>query len=60
MTDKRIFNFNAGPAALPLQVLKEIQASFLNFDHSGMSVTEISHRSPYFDNVINGHRFNLP
>jgi len=53
MTDKRIFNFNAGPAALPLQVLKEIQASFLNFDHSGMSVTEISHRSPYFDNVIN-------
>jgi len=53
MTDKRIFNFNAGPAALPLTVLEEIQTSFLNFDQSGMSVTEISHRSPYFDNVIN-------
>jgi len=53
MTDKRIFNFNAGPAALPLQVLEEIQASFLNFKHSGMSITEISHRSSYFDDVIN-------
>ncbi len=53
MTDQRIFNFNAGPAALPLPVLKEIQASFLNFDNSGMSVTEISHRSAYFDRVIN-------
>jgi len=53
MTDKRIFNFNAGPAALPLQVLEEIQASFLNFNHSGMSITEISHRSSYFDEVIN-------
>ncbi len=53
MTDKRIYNFNAGPAALPLQVLKKIQSSFLNFQNSGMSVTEISHRSPYFDDVIN-------
>ncbi|MBU1194924.1 MAG: 3-phosphoserine/phosphohydroxythreonine transaminase [Proteobacteria bacterium] len=53
MTDKRIHNFNAGPAALPLKVLKEIQASFLNFDNSGMSITEVSHRSKYFDNVIN-------
>ncbi len=53
MTDKRIFNFNAGPAALPIKVLEEIQASFLNFDQSGMSITEISHRSSYFDDVIN-------
>ncbi len=53
MTDKRIFNFNAGPAALPIQVLEEIQSFFLNFDQSGMSITEISHRSSYFDNVIN-------
>ncbi len=53
MTDKRIFNFNAGPAALPIKVLEEIQSSFLNFDNSGMSITEVSHRSPYFDNVIN-------
>jgi phosphoserine aminotransferase len=53
MTNERIFNFNAGPAALPLPVLEQIQSSFLNFDNSGMSVTEISHRSSYFDNVIN-------
>jgi len=53
MPDQRIYNFNAGPAALPLKVLEEIQSSFLNFNGSGMSVTEISHRSSYFDDVIN-------
>ncbi len=53
MTDQRIYNFNAGPAALPLKVLEEIQSSFLNFNQSGMSITEISHRSVYFDDVIN-------
>lgn len=49
----RIFNFNAGPAALPLSVLEEIQATFLDFRDSGMSITEVSHRSPWFDDVIN-------
>lgn len=53
MTDQRIYNFNAGPAALPLSVLEKIQSSFLNFSNSGMSITEVSHRSPYFDGVIN-------
>ncbi|MFH1156755.1 MAG: 3-phosphoserine/phosphohydroxythreonine transaminase [Pseudomonadota bacterium] len=53
MGDKRIYNFNAGPAALPLPVLEEIQASFLNFKGCGMSITEISHRSSWFDEVIN-------
>jgi len=51
--ENRIFNFNAGPAALPLSVLEEIQESFLNFKGSGMSITEISHRSKWFDEVIN-------
>ncbi len=50
---KRIYNFNAGPAALPLPVLEEIQASFLDFKGSGMSITEVSHRSKWFDDVIN-------
>jgi len=54
MTDQRIYNFNAGPAALPLSVLEEIQASFLDFNGSGMSIIEISHRSSSFDGVING------
>jgi phosphoserine aminotransferase len=52
-TMKRIYNFNAGPATLPLVVLEEIQDSFLDFKGSGMSVTEISHRSKWFDDVIN-------
>ncbi|MBW1721154.1 MAG: 3-phosphoserine/phosphohydroxythreonine transaminase [Deltaproteobacteria bacterium] len=50
---KRIHNFNAGPAALPLPVLEEIQEEFLDFKGSGMSITEISHRSKWFDDVIN-------
>jgi len=53
MPQHRIHNFNAGPAALPLPVLEEIQASFLNFNQSGMSIVEVSHRSKWFDDVIN-------
>ncbi len=53
MHPNRIYNFNAGPAALPQVVLEEIQASFLDFAGSGMSITEISHRSKWFDDVIN-------
>lgn len=53
MKHNRIYNFNAGPAALPLKVLEEIRDSFLNFADSGMSITEISHRSKWFDDVIN-------
>ncbi|MDM8540241.1 3-phosphoserine/phosphohydroxythreonine transaminase [Desulfococcaceae bacterium HSG9] len=53
MQTNRIYNFNAGPAALPESVLEEIRESFLNFDGSGMSITEISHRSKWFDDVIN-------
>ena len=50
---KRINNFNAGPAALPLPVLEEIREEFLDYKGSGMSVTEVSHRSKWFDDVIN-------
>jgi phosphoserine aminotransferase len=53
MKMERINNFNPGPAALPLAVLKEIQASLLNCAGSGMSITEISHRSKLFDDVVN-------
>ena len=37
--------------------LEEIQENFLNYAGSGMSVTEISHRSPWFDDIINDERF---
>lgn len=53
MSEERIYNFNAGPAALPLSVLEEIKDSFLNYNKTGMSVTEISHRSKAFDDIIN-------
>ena len=50
--EHRIHNFNPGPAALPLSVLKEIREEFLSFRGSGMSLTEISHRSPQFEEVL--------
>jgi phosphoserine aminotransferase len=50
---KRIHNFNAGPAALPLAVLEEIQGELLDYKGSGMSIMEVSHRSKWFDDVIN-------
>ena len=53
MEANRIYNFNPGPAALPLEVLKEAQAEFLNFDNSGMSILEISHRAKAYDEVHN-------
>ena len=43
----------AGPAALPLEVLEEAQASLTDFGGSGMSVMEISHRSPEFIEIAN-------
>jgi phosphoserine aminotransferase len=49
----RIYNFNAGPAALPLPVLEHAREEFLDYQGSGMSVTELSHRSPWFDAIIN-------
>ena len=51
-TPKRVFNFNPGPAALPLEVLQEAQQEMLDFRGTGMSVMEISHRSKEFENVI--------
>jgi phosphoserine aminotransferase len=50
---KRIHNFNPGPAALPLPVLQQIQEEFLDYRGSGMSILEVSHRSKWFDDVIN-------
>ncbi len=53
MSTGRIYNFNAGPAALPLPVLEKIQSELLDFGGSGMSIMEISHRSALFEGVIN-------
>ena len=50
----RIHNFNAGPAALPLPVLEQIQSEFINYKGAGMSMLEISHRSNWFEDIMNG------
>jgi phosphoserine aminotransferase len=51
-TVKRIHNFSAGPATLPLEVLEIAQREFLNYNNSGMSIVEMSHRSKEFTKVI--------
>ena len=48
----RVFNFSAGPAVLPEEVLKEAAAEMLDYDGSGMSIMEMSHRTKTFDKVI--------
>lgn len=48
----RIFNFNPGPAMLPLSVLKQIQEELLDYKGSGMSIMEASHRSKWFEDVL--------
>ncbi|MEF3304090.1 3-phosphoserine/phosphohydroxythreonine transaminase [Paenibacillus sp. GYB003] len=48
---KRAYNFNAGPAALPLDVLKQAQEEFVDFRGIGMSIMEISHRSKEYEQV---------
>ena len=47
----RVFNFAAGPATLPLEVLEQARSELLNWHNSGMSVMEISHRSKAFVGV---------
>jgi phosphoserine aminotransferase len=51
---KRIYNFSAGPAVLPLAVLEEAQRDLVALPGVGMSVMEISHRSKTFDAIIQG------
>jgi phosphoserine aminotransferase len=48
---KRAFNFNAGPATLPLSVLERIREELLDWRGTGMSVMEMSHRSPEFEDI---------
>ncbi|MFJ7731600.1 3-phosphoserine/phosphohydroxythreonine transaminase [Lysinibacillus sp. NPDC097231] len=50
---QRAYNFNAGPSALPLEVLEKAQQQLANFRDSGMSIMEMSHRSAIFDEVHN-------
>jgi phosphoserine aminotransferase len=49
---KRIYNFNPGPAVLPLEVLQQAQVEMLDYKGTGMSVMEISHRSKEFEAIV--------
>ena len=49
----RVYNFSAGPAVLPEEVLQEAAAEMMNYRGCGMSVMEMSHRSKMFDDLIN-------
>jgi phosphoserine aminotransferase len=55
----RVYNFSAGPAILPEDVLKEAQENLFALPGVGMSVLEISHRSKTFDNIINEAKADL-
>ena len=55
----RAHNFNAGPAALPLPVLERIREELLDYRGTGMSVMELSHRSPEFEAINNAAEQNL-
>jgi len=49
----RVYNFSAGPAVLPEEVLKEAAAEMLDYQGTGMSVMEMSHRSKAYETIIN-------
>ncbi|MBE5935361.1 MAG: 3-phosphoserine/phosphohydroxythreonine transaminase [Lachnospiraceae bacterium] len=49
----RVYNFSAGPAVLPEEVLKEAADEMLDYKGSGMSVMEMSHRSKVYETIIN-------
>ena len=49
----RKLNFSAGPCAIPLEVLEEMQANMADFQGNGISLVEVSHRHKYYDDVHN-------
>ena len=56
---ERVYNFSAGPSMLPLEVLEKAQAEMLCYGDSGMSVMEMSHRTPEFEAILRGAESSL-
>jgi len=48
----RVFNFSAGPSVLPVEVIEKVQSELLNYQGSGQSIMEMSHRSKEFVKVM--------
>ena len=55
----RVYNFSAGPSMLPVEVLEKVQKELLNYEGSGQSVMEMSHRSKEFKQIIEDAEANL-
>src|SRR6476660_8774211 len=58
-TTTRIFNFSAGPAVLPVDVLEQAQRDLLSLPGVGMSILEVSHRSKPFEEILAGCEADL-
>ncbi len=56
---KKVYNFNAGPAMLPVEVMEKAQVEFRDYENSGMSVMEISHRGKTFQKILDTAEENL-
>lgn len=56
---ERIFNFSAGPANLPFSVIQEAQAELLNYQETGMSLLEMSHRTKAYEAINNEAEANM-
>lgn len=57
--EKRVYNFSAGPAVLPLSVLQEVKDEMICLPGAGASILEISHRSSNFEEIIENARQNI-
>ena len=55
----RVYNFSAGPSMLPVEVLENVQKDLLNYQGSGQSVMEMSHRSKEFQKIIDDAEADL-
>ncbi len=55
----RVYNFSAGPSMLPVEVLERVKEDVLNYQGTGESVMEMSHRSAEFETIINEAEANL-
>ena len=55
----RIYNFSAGPAVLPVEVVETVKENLLNYQGSGLGVMEMSHRGPQFKEIIESAESNL-
>ena len=59
MGNERVYNFSAGPSMLPLEVLERAGAEITNYQGSGMSVMEMSHRSKVFVKIFEDTKAKL-